>query len=183
MSGGTRSLDLRDRVARFGDGLAGAFRYPLGSAGRVAGVALVAAVTFVVLVLSTFPVYTLQMLGAGVREYLVRAFVDLLDVTYASIGPTGVALVVAYAVATGVAVVNAVGQLRLGGTDLSNLGGAVPGLLASGCAGCGAGVLGLLGFTGALALMPFHGDLLRVGGLLLLVFFLGRSGDPRTCQV
>jgi hypothetical protein len=44
-------------------------------------------------------------------------------------------------------------------------------------------VLGLLGFAGAVAALPFHGNLLRVGGLLLLVGYLARAGDPRRCAV
>jgi len=46
-----------------------------------------------------------------------------------------------------------------------------------------AGVLGALGFVGAMAALPFDGNLLRVGGIALLLFFLGRAGDPRTCSI
>lgn len=55
--------------------------------------------------------------------------------------------------------------------------------LVAGCASCGAGVLGALGFVGAMAALPFDGNLLRVGGIGLLLLFLGRAGDPRTCSV
>ncbi|MFC6730566.1 hypothetical protein ACFQDG_18090, partial [Natronoarchaeum mannanilyticum] len=53
----------------------------------------------------------------------------------------------------------------------------------AGCASCGAGVLGALGFVGAMAALPFDGNLLRVGGIALLLFFLGRAGDPQTCSI
>jgi hypothetical protein len=184
MSGQTATASWQERVGRFGSQLGRALAYPFSSGPRLVATVTVAAVTFVLLILSTFPTYTMQMLGAGVQQYLIRVFVDLLDTTYRSVGAVGVGLIVAYAVLTGVALVNATAQLRVTGiSSLSDLTGVIPGLLASGCASCGAGMLGFLGFTGALAAMPFHGDLLRVGGLLLLLFFLGRAGDPRQCRL
>ncbi|SEO73805.1 hypothetical protein SAMN04487948_104469 [Halogranum amylolyticum] len=184
MSGQTATARWRGRLERFGSQLVAALTYPFSSGPRLVTTLVLAALTFVLLILSTFPTYTMQMLGAGVQRYLVQAFVDLFETTYQSVGVFGVGLIVAYAVLTGVALVNAAAQLRVAGvSSLSDLTGVVPGLLASGCASCGAGLLGFLGFTGALAAMPFHGDLLRVGGLLLLLFFLGRAGDPRQCRL
>lgn len=184
MSERTVSTRWQGRLERFGSQLGAALAYPFSSVPRFVAMVAVAVVTFVLLILSTFPTYTMQMLGAGVQQYMVRAFVDLFDTTYRSVGIFGVGLIVSYAVLTGVALVNAAAQLQVAGvSSLSDLTGVVPGLLASGCASCGAGMLGFLGFTGALAAMPFHGDLLRVGGLLLLLFFLGRAGDPRQCRL
>ncbi|SFK88632.1 hypothetical protein SAMN04487950_1643 [Halogranum rubrum] len=184
MSGQTTATRWRGRIRQFGSQLGRALVYPFSSGPRIVTTLVVAAVTFVLLILSTFPTYTMQMLGAGVQRYLVQAFVDLLYTTYRSVGVVGVSLIVAYAVLTGVALVNVAAQVRLTGVaSLSDLSGVLPGLFASGCASCGAGVLGFLGFTGALAVMPFHGDLLRAGGLLLLLFFLGRAGDPRRCRL
>jgi hypothetical protein len=163
--------------------LAAALSFPLTTNRRALGAAVVAVVTYVGLVLSSFPEYSAQMLAAGFG-YLDDAVLALTANTYATIGPFGLGLIVMYAVLTAVALTNVVTQLRL--QDISgvrDLLGVVPGLLASGCASCGAGVLGLLGFAGALAAMPFNGNLLRLGGIALLLFFLARSGDPRTCQV
>lgn len=164
-------------------GLVAALSFPLTTNRRALGAAVVAVVTYVGLVLSSFPAYSAQMLGADLG-YLDDAVLALTANTYASIGPFGLGLVVAYAVLTGVALTNVATQLRM--QDVSgvrDLLGVVPGLLASGCASCGAGVLGLLGFAGALAAMPFDGNLLRLGGIVLLLFFLARSGDPRSCRV
>ena len=164
-------------------GLVAALSFPLTTNRRALGAVVVAVVTYVGLVLSSFPEYSAQMLAAGFG-YLDEAVLALTANTYATIGPFGLGLIVMYAVLTGVALTNVVTQLRL--QDVSgvrDLLGVVPGLLASGCASCGAGVLGLLGFAGALAAMPFNGNLLRLGGIALLLFFLARSGDPRTCQV
>ena len=164
-------------------GLVAALSFPLTTNRRALGAVVVAVVTYVGLVLSSFPEYSAQMLAAGF-DYLDEAVLALTANTYATIGPFGLGLIVMYAVLTAVALTNVVTQLRL--QDISgvrDLLGVVPGLLASGCASCGAGVLGLLGFAGALAAMPFNGNLLRLGGIALLLFFLARSGDPRTCQV
>ncbi|WP_435361119.1 hypothetical protein [Haloarchaeobius sp. DFWS5] len=171
------------RFRSFGTDLWAAVTYPFGSLGRATAALAVAVLTYCVLVLSTFPSYSAQMLGAGLH-YFDTVLVSLTRLTLRSNGQFALALIVVYALLTGIAVVDAVAQIRTQGlSGTSGLGGTIPGLLASGCAGCGAGVLGLFGFAGALAAMPFHGDLLRVGGVLLLLFFLGRAGDPTTCRL
>jgi len=160
-----------------------ALTFPLTSTRRTVLAAGVAGVTYCVLVLSSFPEYAVQMLTADIG-YIDEALVALTGNTAATAGTVGVALVVAYSLLAGVAVVNAVAQVRtVGVRGTGSLTGAIPGLLASGCASCGAGVLGVLGLAGALATLPFHGNLLRLGGLVLLLAFLGRAGDPRVCRV
>jgi hypothetical protein len=177
------STATTDRVRRTADQLTAALGYPLSSERRAAGALAVAAVTYVVLVLSTFPRMSVQMLAAGVA-WLDDAVVLLTKNTLATVGYGGFALLVAYALLTGVAVTNAVASVRLDGvSNVRDLTGVLPGLLASGCASCGAGVLGLLGLAGALAAMPFHGDLLRLGGVVLLLGFLARAGHPERCRL
>ncbi|MFC3478082.1 hypothetical protein [Halobacterium litoreum] len=164
-------------------GLLAAFGYACSTGRRVLGASVAAAVAYGVLVLSAFPSYTAQMVRADVA-YVDDALVALSENTAATAGTVGFALVVLYALTTGVAVVAAVGQLRYG--DQSGAGGVtgvLPGLVASGCASCGAGLLGLFGFAGALAALPFHGNLLRFAGIAVLVWFLARTGDPRNCSV
>lgn len=174
---------MNERVERGVEGFLAALGYPLTSTPRMLLAAGVAVCTYVLLILSTFPSYSVQMLGAGVG-YLDDAVLALTANTYATIGTVGLALVVTYAVATGVALTTALGRVRHGvGSGASGASSVLPGLLASGCASCGAGVLGLLGFAGALATLPFHGNLLRLGGLLLLGVYLARVGDPRRCTV
>ncbi|WP_232688792.1 hypothetical protein [Halobacterium zhouii] len=168
---------------RHGERLLAALAYPLTSVARTLAFVVTAAATYVLLVLSSFPAYSMQMVSADVW-YLDDAVVALTANTYATIGAVGFALVVAYAIVTGVAVTNAVGRLRhVGVSGTGGLMSVAPGLLVSGCASCGAGVLGLLGFAGALATMPFHGNLLRAGGLLLLFVYLARAGDPSRCDI
>jgi hypothetical protein len=160
-----------------------ALTYPLTSASRAVVCLTLVVATYVVLVLSSFPEYSIQMLGAGL-EYADDAVVALTANTYTTIGPVGLGLILAYALLTGIAITNALGRARrLGVSETSGLSSAVPGLLASGCASCGAGLLGVLGFAGALATLPFHGNLLRLAGLLFLLGYLTRAGDPRYCTV
>jgi hypothetical protein len=160
-----------------------AIDYSLASFRRSVATVAFAVATYLVLILSTFPVYSVQLLGAD-PAYLDEAVLALTANTYATTGPHGLGLVVTYAVVTAVAVTNVLGRVRQAGlTGASGLSSALPGLLASGCASCGAGVLGVLGFAGALATLPFEGNLLRLGGLLLVVGYLARAGDPRQCRI
>ncbi|OLZ40594.1 hypothetical protein A6E15_06135 [Natrinema saccharevitans] len=163
--------------------LVAAVSYPFETWRRTIGVVAVTAATYVLLILSTMPEFSLQMLGDGLHwfEYVV---VSLTETVYRTDGWTGLGTIVLYALLSGIAVVNAVTQLRrVGVSSLADLSGIVPGLLASGCASCGAGLLGFLGFAGGLAALPYDGAVLRVGGLLLLLFFLGRTGHPERCAI
>lgn len=172
MQAGDRLRDLLDALA-----------YPLTSDRRLlaAGVATVA--TYVLLTLSTFPQFSAQLLARDPTDVTYGVAV-LTRETYGTAGWLGIGLLAAYALLTGVAVTNAVALYRRPRrTGASTAAGIAPGILAAGCASCGAGILGALGFVGAMALLPFDGNLLRVGGILLLLYVLGRSGDPRTCTI
>ncbi|AGB31376.1 hypothetical protein C488_00577 [Natrinema pellirubrum DSM 15624] len=163
--------------------LIAAVSYPFETWRRTIGAVAVTGATYVLLILSTMPAFSLQMLGDGLHwfEYVV---VSLTETVYRTDGWTGLGIIVLYALLSGIAVVNAVTQLRLVGvSSLADLSGIVPGLLASGCASCGAGLLGFLGFAGGLAALPYDGALVRVGGLVLLLFFLGRAGHPERCTI
>lgn len=171
------------RLSRWTSDLGAALRYPFTAPVRAAVTVLVAAVVYLLLVLSTFPEYSVQMLTAGVG-YLDETVVALTETTYRSVGWVGLGLVVAYGGLTAVALTNMVAQFRIhGDSSTGDAAGLLPGLVASGCASCGAGLLGFLGFAGVLAAMPFHGSLLRVGGLVVLLGVLVRTGDPRRCRV
>ncbi|WP_435157469.1 hypothetical protein [Haladaptatus sp. DFWS20] len=174
-------MNEQARVRRWGADLQSALAYPITSISRVISAILIAIVTYVFLILSTFPEMSIQMLGSGL-QWFDDTMILLTENVLATNGWFGLALIISYAVLTGVAIVNIVAQLSV--TDISSLPdliGVLPGLIASGCASCGAGLLGFLGFAGAMAAMPFHGDLLRVGGIILLLAFLARAGDPREC--
>nr|WP_276247532.1 MULTISPECIES: hypothetical protein [unclassified Haladaptatus] len=176
-------MNVQSRTAQFSSNLESALTYPFTSWQRTVSMAVIGVLTYLLLIMSVMPEFTIQMLSAGLHwfDYVV---ISLTQTTYRSNGWFGLGVIVAYSILTGVALVNTIAQVRMVGvSSVSDLVGIVPGLLASGCASCGAGMLGFLGFAGAMAAMPFHGDLLRVGGLALLLFFLGRAGDPRECTL
>ncbi|MDS0473389.1 hypothetical protein [Natrinema sp. 1APR25-10V2] len=173
----------RDSFGEYLTNLLEAAAYPFETWRGTIGLALVTAVTYVLLILSTMPAFSLQMLGDGLH-WFTYVLVSLTETVYRTDGWTGLAVVLLYALLSGVAIVNAVAQLRLVGlSSLADLSGIVPGLLASGCASCGAGLVGFLGFAGGVAVLPYDGAALRVGGLLLLLFFLGRAGHPERCAI
>lgn len=176
---GTRVAGMRDWARDVGDALV----HPLTSDARLLFAGGVTGLTYVLLVLSTFPQFSIQLLANDITD-LGYAVTALTREVYLSTGWLGIGLVTLYAVLTGIAVTNAVTLFRRARrTGASTLLGVVPGVLAAGCASCGAGVLGALGFVGAMAMLPFDGNLLRAGGILLLVVFLGRAGDPLMCSV
>lgn len=170
---------VHDRIRDLHDALG----YPLTSDARLLSATLVTLATYVVLVLSSFPQFSIQVLATDPTDvgYAVTA---LTREVYLTTGYLGITLIASYAVLTGVAVTNALTLVRRAHRrGASTIIGVLPGLLAAGCASCGAGMLGALGFVGAMAALPFDGNLLRLGGIGLLLVFLGRAGDPRTCAV
>ena len=170
-------------ATRYTDRLVAALVYPLTSGTRTLAAVVAAALTYVLLVASAFPTYTFQMIQTDVA-YLDDAVLALTANTYTTAGWLGVSLVVVYAVLTGITVVVAGRQVRTRGLrQAGGLSSLLPGVVAAGCASCGAGLVGLLGAAGAVALLPFHGNLLRALGILLLVGYLATAGDPTVCRV
>ncbi|SFC69411.1 hypothetical protein SAMN05444422_11522 [Halobiforma haloterrestris] len=176
-------MTRRNAIGNHLANLSAAMSYPFETWWGTIGLVLAAAVTYVLLLLSTMPEFSIQMLGDGIHwfEYVL---VSLTETVYRTDGWFGLGIIGLYSLLSGVAVVNAVAQLRIVGVaSFADLSGVVPGLLASGCASCGAGLLGFLGFAGGLAALPYDGAVLRIGGLFLLLFFLGRAGHPERCPV
>ncbi len=159
-----------------------AIRYAFGSVSRGASAVSLSLITYGLVTLAVFPAYSTQLVGAGIG-YLDNALILLSSYTVETIGWFGMGLTVAYAVLTGIVATNIVSQFRVSGlSGVKGLSGVSPGFLAAGCASCGVGVLGLLGFSSALAVLPFSGNLLRIGGVLLLLYVLVRTGNPQVCS-
>lgn len=148
---------------------------------RSLGTSFVGLSAFFLTVFSASPEYSVQMLMAGI-EYWTFAFITRFSGMYATSGLTGIGLTLIFSALVGVTMTNTVVQLRMNRVSLDSL-GALPGFLAGGCASCGVGVLSLLGFGGVLASMPFEGNLLRAGGVLLLSVLIVRTGNPDTCSI
>lgn len=140
-------------------------------------------ISFVAFMLLSFPAYTQQMLGASVF-YLDDAVVALTWNMQQSAGTAGLVLSAIYAVLVGATLSVLSLQVQLNGVRAAGgVGGVVPGLLASGCASCGVGLLSLLGFAGVVSVLPFHGNSIRVAGIGVLLIVLARVGDPRNCAI
>jgi hypothetical protein len=152
------------------------------STGLLLSTLLIMATLYATMILASFPAYSIQLLGNNLL-YFPTAMEALTVNLYASSGLLAVILTVLYSITGGVAITNLFQQLKFKGLNLKNAASLSPGIIVSGCAGCGAGVLGLAGLTGALTLLPFKGNLIRLGGIGLLVYFLGKSGDPKKCEV
>lgn len=148
---------------------------------RALGTALVSLSTFLLTIFSANPGYSIQMLSAGM-QYWVMAFMTRFTGMIMNTGYTGLLLTAAFSVLVGVTMTNTVVQLRMNRINLNSL-GALPGFLAGGCASCGVGVLSLLGFGGVLASLPFAGNSLRLGGVLLLAALIVRTGNPDLCEI
>lgn len=169
---------------KLGKNLVESVKYSFSSGRKFSATTFLSVLLLVFLVLGSFPGYSLQMLGSN-PAYFSEAFTALSFNLYASAGFLGVITVITYSIATSIAVVNIYSLVQMNGgwTALKGAGGVTPGFLIGSCAGCGAGILGFLGFTGALALLPFSGNGVRILGILFLVYFLGRTGDPNKCSL
>ena len=136
---------------------------------------------FVLSILLANPQYSWQMITAGTQYWdiaLYTRFFGVLDMS----GLTGIALTALFSILTGFTVTNTVTQLKMNSLSYDAL-GAIPGIAAAGCASCGVGMLSLLGLGAVMASLPFNGNLLRFGAVLLLVILIIRTGDPETCSI
>lgn len=171
------SFDAESWRKGFSEGVRGAFR----DRRRALSTSLAGLTAFLITVFSANPGYSVQMLFSGVRQWPI-AFVTRFSGLIMNTGYTGLFLTLAFSALVGVSLTNTVVQLKMNKLDISSL-GALPGFLAGGCASCGVGVLSLLGFGGVLASMPFQGNLLRLGGVILLLALITRTGNPDTCKL
>ena len=158
-------------------GVKGAFR----NNRRALGTFIAGLLTFSLTVFSANPGYSVQMLSSGL-EYWPIAFMTRFTGLLMNSGYAGAALTLIFSGLVGVTMTNTVVQLKMNQLNLNTL-GALPGFLAGGCASCGVGILSLLGFGGVLASLPFQGNLLRLGGVLLLAALIIRTGNPDVCEL
>ncbi|WP_347720219.1 hypothetical protein [Candidatus Nanohalovita haloferacivicina] len=97
-------------------------------------------------------------------------------------GYIGLFLTMSFSLLAGVTLTNSFIQFSMDRMSYDAI-GALPGFLAGGCASCGVGVLSLLGFSSVLASLPFEGILLRLGGVVLLLGLVVRTGNPEACKI
>lgn len=148
---------------------------------RFSGTLISSAIAFTLSALGTNPGFSAQMLTSGLGNWPAAVYLRTLGIV-TSTGITGLTLTVVFSLLAGVTITNTLIQLKMNKLSLDAL-GSVPGFLASGCASCGVGVLGLLGLGGILAALPFNGVLIQLGAIILLLGLITVRGDPEVCRV
>ncbi len=135
---------------------------------------------FVAMNLAARPIFSQQMLSSNIlllpeAVYLVFIYnsANLVQMTSTAI----------YALLAGPALVLMYLQFQNFGSGVQDVVSIAPGMVASGCAGCGAGIVGLLGLTGALAVLPFNGLLITPAAIVMIVYFITKSGNPEICNL
>lgn len=161
-----------------------ALHFPIATWQRGLTTAVIIVLVYVLLVLSSFPAYSMQMVAADIG-LLDEAVVMLAWNLQQTAGTIGIVLVSVYAVLTGVTVVNLWTIVQTSGIQniFAGAGSIAPAVLVGGCASCGAGLLGMMGLFGAAASLPFQGNGVRFLGILLLLYFLGDTGHPEKCDL
>lgn len=127
------------------------------------------------------PTYASQLLGRSwtyLPEVISTATVGMIDTT----GMIGLLLTLIYSIITGVTITNAYLSIKTQSfSRILDVGAFLPGFLVAGCASCGVGLLTAIGFTGVLAALPFNGNLVKLGGIIVMAGLLNRSGNPQIC--
>lgn len=147
---------------------------------RFASSVLLSTLVFLLLAFTTDIPWHLQTLESGVA-YWDNALYNSVTSLYIA-GYFSFTLTVAYSVISGITLTNFGIQLRDRNFAGRELGGIIPGFVATGCASCGVGLTAFLGITGA-SIAPFGGDLFKLGGLGLLVYAMYSLGDPDICEI
>lgn len=152
-------------------GLTNSLGNAVGTGKALAVTATFTLLTYTAMTLLSFPEFSYQVLSSDIAG-IGYAISSLTVNSYQSTGALGLGLTAVYSATVGVTAAN----LSRTGINVKGLGAGLP-LVASGCAGCGAGLLGVLGFIGGIALLPFQGNGLKIAGILLLGYFLAETGN------
>ncbi|WEL23089.1 hypothetical protein [Candidatus Nanohalovita haloferacivicina] len=164
-------------------GLISGFKSSFDSFWAAVAVIAVSSMFYLVLTLSSFPNYSLEMLNASIL-YLDEAFLALNWNVFNTAGYAGIFLSVVYSVFSGVLLVNLYQSLKINGiSNIKKSGGMFPAFLAGGCAGCGAGILGFFGLLGIASALPFQGNGLKVGSIALMAVAISSIGNPEKCSI
>jgi len=164
------------KTDKFRNGLEAAFSNRRRS---FASTSLILAV-FIAMNLAARPIFSQQMLSSNI--FLLPEAVYLVFI-YNSANLVQMTSTAVYALLAGPALVLMYLQFRNFGSGLPEAASIAPGMVASGCAGCGAGLIGLLGLTGALAALPFNGLLITPAAIVMIVYFITKSGNPEICNL
>lgn len=175
-------MNTRDRLAVYRDQFQDAIRFAFSSWKTRFAVVGVSIASFTLFVALTFPQYAFEMGTAGLR-YWDNAFFSLIWLMKESSGILGVSLVVIYSLVTGILTVVVAGQVRYQSKGSGGFLTVLPAILFSGCASCGAGLLGVIGAFGFASIFPFEGNLVRGVGIITVLVVLTWIGDPQKCRI
>ncbi len=132
------------------------------------------------------------LLGTNSITYKVTLLFALLQGMWTAMSTTSLLLLIFTAFFTGAAitlvVVRFLALQKIGSVHLMAGGGSLLGVLGSGCAACGLPIISLLGLTGSIFYLPFHGTELSYIAVCLLgisLYFLMKSTlqDRKSCSI
>lgn len=135
---------------------------------------------FLLLALSTDIPWHLQTLQLGIG-YWDEVLLNSVTEVYLG-GLLSLILTLSYSLISGIVLTNFGIQLLNKNFAGRELGGILPGFVATGCASCGIGFTAFLGITGA-SIAPFGGDIFKLAGVILLIYALYSLGDPEICSI
>lgn len=157
------------------------FQTGFSSRYRVLSTLVLSVFVFLLMVLSTDVPWHLETLRGGL-SYWDDAFLNGVASMQIS-GLHTVPLNILYAMLSGTVLTSFGTSLSSGKLASKELGSVLPGFLATGCASCGVGLAGVIGVTGLAATLPFEGTLVKVAGILLLLYALQSFGKSDVCAI
>ena len=161
-------------------GVYGATEYIYGDTRRTIETIGISIILFIVILLATFPMYSYQMLAAG-PAYWGEMVTSLWWLVFESNGWIGFSTVIGYAFIGGITLRIAASRTLTGNrSGWHGLISMIPGAILLGCAGCGAGLIGLIAGVGPIAVLLAAGPILRGVGIVLAIYYLGNKGSPNS---
>lgn len=148
---------------------------------RKALAAFFSSIIFLLFAFTTDIPWHLQTLEAGI-SYWDNALWNGVVSVYLG-GLFSFILTAIYSVVSGIVLTNVIVQLRNSRISGKGIGSILPGFVATGCASCGVGLASFIGLTGIAAALPFQGDLIKLLGLILLIYALYEMGNPDVCEL
>lgn len=147
---------------------------------RILSVGFFSIVIFLIFAFTTDIPWHLQTLQSG-TEFWDDALLNSVTSIYLG-GAFSFVLTAIYSLMSGIVLTNVGIQLKNSRISKKGIGSILPGFVATGCASCGVGITGFIGLTGVVSALPFQGDLLKLGGLVLILYALYEMGDPNICE-
>lgn len=157
-----------------------AIKASISGIGRLSTTIALSLTVFLLLAFTTDIPWHLETLKMGIG-YWDQALLNGVTSVYLG-GLLSLTLTTIYSILSGIVLTNFGVQLFEKNFAGKELGGILPGFVATGCASCGVGLTAFLGITGA-SIAPFGGDMFKLAGIILLLYALYHLGDPDICSI